>query len=110
MRASRAHSTRGIRVAEIAAKFAEMNAPLPNALRAKMDALAANYGRAHLYEHLTVIELADDLALRELLASTSLGQFVVHQFSPRLVVVRDENVDAWVIEMVKKSYTPRVVG
>ncbi|MBI3913660.1 MAG: helicase-associated domain-containing protein [Chloroflexi bacterium] len=100
---------RGNTVAEIAGKLAELNAPLPNALRAKMEALAANYGRAHVYEHLTVIELSDDLALRELLAGTTLGQFVVHQFSPRLVVVRDENVDDWVNEVVKKGYTPQVM-
>lgn len=99
----------GVNVAEIAEKLAELNAPLPSALRAKMDALAANYGRAHVYEGLTVLELADDFALRELLASTSLGQFVVHQFSPRLVVVRDENVDEWVSEIIKRGYTPRVV-
>jgi len=99
----------GTNVAEIADRLAELNAPLPNALRAKMDALAANYGRAHVYEGLTVLELTDDFALRELLASTSLGQFVVHQFSPRLVVVRDENVDQWVSEIVKRGYTPRVV-
>ncbi len=101
---------RGIAVSEIADQFAKLNAPLPNALRARMDALAANYGRTHLYEHLTVMELADDFALRELLASTSLSQFIVHQFSPRLVVVRDENVDDWVNELVKKGYTPRIVG
>lgn len=99
---------RGMDVGVIADKLAEMNAPLPSALRARMDTLAANYGRAHLYEHLTVVELADDLALRELLASTSLGQFIVHQFSPRLIVVRDEHVDAWVNELVKRGYTPRV--
>ncbi len=100
----------GMQVGDIAARMAELNAPLPGALRAKMEALAANYGRAHLYEQLTVVEFADDLALRELLAGTSLGQIMVHQFSPRLVVVRDDKLDEWVSEMVKKGYTPRVVG
>ncbi len=100
----------GMDVADISAKMAEINAPLPGALRARMDTLAANYGRAHLYEHLTVVELADDLALRELLASTSLAEIIVHQFSPRLIVVRDDKLDEWVSEMVKKGYTPRVVG
>lgn len=99
----------GAVVAEIARQLLEAGAPLPAALRAQMDALAGNYGRAHLYEGLTVIELADDFALRELLASTSLSQFIVHQFSPRLIVVRDENVDAWVNEIIKKGYTPKLV-
>ena len=99
---------KGIAVAEIAAKFAEMGAPLPSALRARMDALEANYGRIHLYEHLTVLELADDMALRELLAGTSLSQYIVHQFSPRVVIVREEGVDELANELVKKGYTPRV--
>jgi hypothetical protein len=101
---------RGVTVDEIASKMVDVNAPLPDKLRAKMDALAANYGRAHVYEGLTVIELTDDFVLRELLASTTLSQFIVHQFSPRLIVVRDDNVDAWVNEIVKKGYTPKVVG
>jgi hypothetical protein len=101
---------RGATVVEIAQHMANAGAPLPDALRTKMDTLANNYGRAHVYEHLTVLELADDFALRELLAGTTLGQFIVHQFSPRLVVVRDENVDAWMSELVKKGYTPRVVS
>ncbi len=100
---------RGVTLPEIAEKFESVGAPLPPALRARMDTLAANYGRVHLYERLTVLELADDLALRELIAGTSLGKHIVHQFSPRLVVVRDEGVDELVNELVKKGYTPKVV-
>ena len=101
---------KGIAVAEIAAKFAEMGAPVPSALHAHMDALEANYGRVHLYDHLTVLELADDMALRELLAGTSLSQYIVHQFSPRVVIVREEGVDELANELVKKGYTPRVTN
>lgn len=100
---------RGITSNDIAAPFAQMGAPLPNALRERIAALYANFGRAHLYERLTVLELADDFALRELLAGTSLAQSIVHQFSPRVIVVRDEDVDALVAEMVKKGYMPRIV-
>ncbi len=99
---------RGITIPEIAGKLAAVGASLPAALRERMEALAANYGRIHLYERLTVLELADDYALRELLASTTLGEHIVHQFSPRLVVVRDDAVDALVKEMLNKGYTPRV--
>jgi hypothetical protein len=62
-----------------------------------------------LYDKLTVMELADDMALRELLAGTSLNKYIVHQFSPRLVVVRDEGVDELMNELIKKGYTPRTV-
>jgi len=101
---------RGIAANEIAEKFAQVGAPLPTALRERMDALYANYGRVHLYEQLTVLELADEFALRELLASTSLGKYVVHQFSPRVVILRDEGVEELVTEMVKKGYTPKVTS
>ncbi len=96
---------RGVASRELSEKFA----PMPETVRAQLATLEANYGRAHLYEHLTVIELSDDLALRELIAGTSLAQQIVHQFSPRLVVVRDESVDALIGELVKKGYTPRTI-
>lgn len=100
---------RGITPAEIAEPFAATGAPLPPALRERLDALQANYGRVHVYERLTVLELADDMALRELVAGTGMGKYIVHQFSPRLVVIQDEGVDELVNELVKKGYTPRVV-
>ena len=59
-------------------------------------------------ENMTVLELADDLALREVLANTDLKDHIVHQFSPRLVVIEDSAVDKLVEELVKKGYTPRV--
>lgn len=93
----------------LAQKFFEAGAPLPDDLRLRLDALFANYGRMHLYEKLTVLELADDFAVRELLASTSLRQYILHQFSPRVVVIRDDAVDKFVLELEKKGYTPRVV-
>jgi hypothetical protein len=98
----------GITTAEITQKFVEAGAPLPAPLSERLAALEANYGRVRVYERLTLLELADDLALRELLAGTSLGARVVHQFSPRLVVLKDEDVDELVNELVKKGYTPGV--
>lgn len=100
---------RGSTPETIIQKFSEAGAALPDALRARLEALYANYGRVHLYEKLTVLELADDFAARELMASTSLRQYILHQFSPRIVVIRDDAVDKFVLELEKKGYTPRVV-
>lgn len=94
---------------DIARTFSEVDATLPDALRERIAALAANFGRTHLYEKLTVLELNDDYALQELLAMTSLRQHIIHQFSPRVVVIRDDEVEAFVAELVKKGYTPKVV-
>ncbi|MBI5877963.1 MAG: helicase-associated domain-containing protein [Chloroflexi bacterium] len=98
----------GIGAAAIVQRFADMGAPLPADLRALAERLAANFGRLHLYEKLTVIELADDIALRELLAGTSLRRLIIHQFSPRLVAVRDDAVDEFMAELTRKGYTPLV--
>lgn len=99
---------RGIEPATIATRFEKAGAPLPPATRQRIETLWSRFGYIHLYEKLTVLELADDLALREILANTSLHQHMVHQFSPRLVVVEDSAVDELVEELIKKGYTPKV--
>jgi hypothetical protein len=82
--------------------------PIPDAWRKQLDQWRQNYGQLHVYEGLTVIELADDYALRELLASTSLREHLVYQFSPRLVAIQANAVDTLVEEMEKRGYTPRL--
>lgn len=67
-----------------------------------------NRGLLHIYENMTLIELADEYALQELLISTSLGDSVVYQFSPRLVAIWAEGMDDLVKEMEKHGYTPRI--
>jgi hypothetical protein len=67
-----------------------------------------NRGLLHIYENITLIELADDYALQELLISTSLADYLVFQFSPRVVAIRADGVDALVQDMEKHGYTPRV--
>jgi len=83
---------------------------LPAAASQRIEGLWSHFGYIHLYEKLTVLELADDLALRELLANTDLRRHLVHQFSPRLVVVEDSAVDALVEALIKKGYTPKVTS
>jgi hypothetical protein len=100
---------RGIEPAAIVETFRGAGARLPEATSRRIEDLWSRFGHIHLYEKLTVLELADDLALRELLANTDLRQHVIHQFSPRLVVVEDSAVDALVEELIKKGYTPKVV-
>jgi len=67
-----------------------------------------HFGMLHVYQGITVLDLADDYVLRELLASTSLREHVLYQFSPRLIAIRPEAIDDLVEEMEKRGYTPRV--
>jgi len=57
----------------------------------------------------TLIELGDDLLLRELLAASSLREAVLHTFSPRLVAIDSARVDELVEELTRLGYTPRMV-
>ena len=67
-----------------------------------------NYGKLHVYDDITLIELADDYALQELLSNTALRDHVIYAFSPRLVAIRPEALDALIPEMEKRGYTPHV--
>jgi len=101
---------RGLGPSVFVGAFQKLGAPLPDATRRELEDLWSRFGRVHLYEKLTVLELADDLALREVLANTKLKDHIIHEFSSRLVVIEDSAVDDLVEELVKKGYTPAVLS
>jgi hypothetical protein len=76
--------------------------------RDKLYTWERNRGLLHLYEDMTLIELADDYALQELLIGTSLGDHLVYQFSPRLVAIWADAIPALIEEMEQRGYTPRL--
>jgi hypothetical protein len=80
----------------------------PPSWQSKMVAWSENYGKLHIYEGITLIELADDYALQELLSNTSLRDQLIYEFSPRLIAVQPDSVDALVGEMEKRGYMPAV--
>lgn len=91
-----------------AARFIEIGAPMPAKTRRRFRAIAERFGRIRAYESVSLLTLGDDLALRELLAATSLRDAIVYQISPRVVAVRSEAVDALVEELTDKGFTPGV--
>ena len=80
----------------------------PGAWRDQLARWSENYGKLHVYDDITLIELADDYALQELLSNTSLRDHVIHTFSPRLVAIHPAAVDDLIQEMEKRGYTPHV--
>lgn len=100
----------GVSADEIARPFEEMNAPLPAKAQAMLANITARFGKIRVYEGLTVLQLGDDLALRELLAATSLGQRIRYQISPRAVVIDDAAVPELLAELEGRGYTPAVKG
>jgi hypothetical protein len=81
--------------------------PLPEDMRAQLSAWWEAYGRVRIYQDLTVIEFGDDYALAEMLAATSLGERLIAEISPRLVIVHQQAVAQLMAELEKAGYTPR---
>jgi hypothetical protein len=81
--------------------------PLPEDLRAQLSAWWEAFGRVRVYQDLTVIEFGDDYALAEMLATTSLGERLIAEISPRLVVVHQQAVATLMAELEKAGYTPK---
>ena len=82
--------------------------PLPEAMQERLTDWWASYGRVRLYENLTVIEFADDVALRELKVGTSLAQHIVAEISPRLAIIPRSSMGPLMDELVGKGYTPKM--
>lgn len=81
---------------------------VPADWKIKVQEWSQNYGKLHIYDEMTLIEMADDYALQELFSNTSLREHVIYQFSPRLVAIRPEALDRLVGEMEKQGYMPRI--
>lgn len=80
---------------------------MPHSIRAPLERWWAAYGRVRIYQDLTVIEFADDYGLAEMKAVTSLGQHIVAEISPRLVIVDQKAADSLVAELEQAGYTPK---
>ena len=80
---------------------------MPEAIRAQLTRWWEAYGRVRIYENLTVIEFGDDYALAEIRAATGLGQHLVAEISPRLVVINKEAMPVLMAELEKAGYTPK---
>ncbi len=105
------HAFRNGETAQDLLRFFEEHAvePIPPPFRQRIEQIWGQYGRVRLYDDVSLIELADDLLLPELSAATSLSRRVVHQFSPRLIVVESAAVDDLTAELSRLGYSPRLI-
>ena len=86
-----------------------LGAHMPPSIRQVLDQWYRDYGRVHIIKNATLIEVADDFALTEMLAVTSLSKYVLAEISPRLVLVASKAVPDLVAELEGAGYTPRQV-
>ncbi|MEM7119329.1 MAG: helicase-associated domain-containing protein [Chloroflexota bacterium] len=84
-----------------------MPTPMPKEIQKQLTTWWESYGQVHLYENVTVIEFGDDHALMEMKALTSLGQHLIAEISPRLVIIPEDAVEKLVAELEKADYTPK---
>jgi hypothetical protein len=100
----------GERVAPIAQAFADIRAPMSKGTRQHLATLEKQYGQVHVYDGLTIIEFSDDYALAELRSAKILtDDAIIHEFSPRLIVIDDDDVTRVVTALQRRQYTPRVI-
>ncbi len=84
-----------------------MPIPMPETIQVQLTDWWAAYGRARIYENITVIEFGDDYALAEMKAVTSLETHLIAEISPRLVLIPRRAVEPLVAELEKAGYTPK---
>jgi hypothetical protein len=82
---------------------------IPSALQETLSQWWTRYGQVRLYDGFGLLEVRDEVTLRELEAGTSLSQHIVARLSPRTVLVPDEAVNGLLREFAAKDYTPKEV-
>ncbi|HEY8745336.1 MAG TPA: helicase-associated domain-containing protein, partial [Chloroflexota bacterium] len=81
---------------------------LPAILQSTLERWWTGYGQVRLYDDLTLIELADDYLLPELLRTTSLSSAIIYTFSPRLIAVEPAAVERLSGEMARAGHPPSI--
>ncbi len=109
--AFRATLQSGASAEEVIEAFARAEVPLPKEVSERLRRWQANAGRYRIYDNLAVIEFADDLAVAEVLATTSLHERHAYAASERCLVVLDAgSVPELIAELRRKGYSPRVLN
>lgn len=79
----------------------------PVALTSQLMHWYDRYNQVQLYPELALIALADDYALAELLATTTLPQHLIYKFNPRLIAVDPSAIDDLIAEFTVRGYAPK---
>jgi hypothetical protein len=110
MRAAHAAFVGGKLLSELEADWREtMALPMPDAFRGTLEEWWARYGEVRLYEGFALLEVNDEVTLRELEATTSLGQHILARVSPRHILVPAEQVGDLMGQIRARGHTPQQV-
>ena len=83
---------------------------MPPAIQQKLQEWQQAYGQARIYQNITLIEFADDHALAEMKAVTSLEDHLIAEISPRLVLISKDSTQILSAELEKAGYTPKLTA
>ena len=76
----------------------------------RLEKRIASYGRVRLYTGATVLEVADTLTLRELAATTSVEQQVIHAIHPTILVLKKQGGEQLIDELKRRGQAPLIHG
>ena len=75
-------------------------------LVAQMERWIGNYGRVRLYTDVALLETADAVVMRELYATTSVEEQLLHSISPTLHLLKRPGAERLIEELKRRGQTP----
>lgn len=94
------HMLRGL-----AAKEQQENGPLQRLL-AQLEHWIASYGQVRLYTGVSLLEVADTLVMRELVATTSVEEQIVQTITPTRMILRKQGVERLIEDLKRRGQVP----
>ncbi|TMD67201.1 MAG: hypothetical protein E6I91_07690 [Chloroflexi bacterium] len=79
--------------------------PLP-CLLAQLERWIASYGRVRLYTGVSMVEVADNLVMRELSATTSVEEQIVKSITPTLMILTKQGMERIVEDLKRRGQSP----
>jgi hypothetical protein len=81
------------------------NSPL-SCLLAQLEGWIASYGRVRLYTGVSMVEVTDNLVMRELSATTSLEEQIVKSITPTLMILTKQGMERIVEDLKRRGQSP----
>ena len=81
------------------------NSPL-SCLLAQLEGWIASYGRVRLYTGVSMVEVADNLVMRELSATTSLEEQIVKSITSTLMILTKQGMERIVEDLKRRGQSP----
>ncbi len=79
---------------------------IPETLLAQYERWIASFGRVRLYTQVALLETTDTIAMRELSATTSLHEQIVHTIHPTLHILKYTGIEYITAELKRRGQTP----